>query len=679
MKKKTFQALLPIFIVAALCMTLTSCGGGDDSDDPVPPTPTNNGDTGDASGSGGSLGYDPGVAPDGAQTIDLGLPSGTLWANMNVGATTAEGAGLYFAWGETTGYGNNPSDGRLFDWDAYKYGSETYPEIFKYCTDSQIGTVDNKTQLELADDAARANWKGDWRMPTRDEFQELLDNTTQERTTLNGVSGIKLTSKKNGNSIFFPAIGYRLRDEIILYGEGAWCWTSSLDYDKDVNKYLDYNATAFGFGKSGNISKTSDGRSYGLNVRAVIGNEGITPTGDEPTEPEGPEPTYPNIQSTPLTLEAISGGSFTFKNKAAGAVTYQVGGGAIQTIPANSSKTIYVTAGKRVRFFGDNTTYATNGSDNYSFISSNTDFYVYGNIMSLVNSTNYATATTLTDSYTFAGLFRNNTHLKSHPSYELLLPAITLTSNCYYYMFSGCTSLTSAPALPATTLASDCYNAMFSGCTSLKTAPVLPATTLAKSCYSAMFNDCTSLTSAPELPATTLANSCYATMFKGCTSLTSAPELPATTMKESCYAGMFNGCTALIVAPELPSKDLDFRCYTWMFENCTSLTTAPSVLPSKTVSNYCYDGMFSGCTSLTKAPDILAISLSGGECVYRNMFRGCSNLKYVKCMSRHSTEKQNFLGWLSGVSSPGTFVKSSNRSWPRGESGIPTGWTVVEE
>lgn len=290
MKKKTFLTLLPLFIVAVLCMTLTSCSGGDDSDNLVPPTPTNNGGSGDASGAGGSNGYEPSVAPGGAQAIDLGLPSGTLWANMNVGATTAEGAGLYFAWGETMGYGNNTSDGRLFDGNSYKYASESYPYVLKYCTQSENGTVDNKTMLELADDAARANWKGNWRMPTRDEFQELLDNTTQERTTQNGVSGIKLTSKKNGNSIFFPAIGYRLTDEMMLYGEGAWYWTSSLEYDDSNRNYMDYCATAFGFGRNSTLSKTYDGRTYGLNVRAVIGKTGSQPDENEDVENGTKEP-----------------------------------------------------------------------------------------------------------------------------------------------------------------------------------------------------------------------------------------------------------------------------------------------------------------------------------------------------------------------------------------------------
>ena len=84
-----------------------------------------------------------------------------------------------------------------------------------------------------------------------------------------------------------------------------------------------------------------------------------------------------------------------------------------------------------------------------------------------------------------------------------------------------------------------CFYNLFKGCSSLTTAPELPATTLTQSCYAAMFQECTSLTTAPELPATTLANSCYWSMFSYCTSLTTPPELPATTLANYCYSYMF--------------------------------------------------------------------------------------------------------------------------------------------
>ena len=167
------------------------------------------------------------------------------------------------------------------------------------------------------------------------------------------------------------------------------------------------------------------------------------------------------------------------------------------------------------------------GSNDGGLISGNTKFNLSGNIFSIYDSEDFRTRTT----------FKNNTNnLKSIfyssqvvDAANLILPATTLTTDCYSGMFFGCTSLTTAPSLPAITLAGFCYSSMFSNCTSLTTAPTLPATALAESCYSGMFSGCTSLTTAPELPATTLAAFCYTNMFYECTSLTTAPTLPATT------------------------------------------------------------------------------------------------------------------------------------------------------
>ena len=224
----------------------------------------------------------------------------------------------------------------------------------------------------------------------------------------------------------------------------------------------------------------------------------------------------------------------------------------------------------------------------------------------------------------------------------------TLATQCYEYMFRGCTSLTTAPELPATTLANRCYFGMFDGCTSLTTAPELPATTLEGGCYRSMFNGCTSLTTAPGLPATTLEAECYYEMFNGCTSLTTAPELPATTLEGSCYRSMFNGCTALTSAPVLPATTLTNYCYQYMFQNCTSLTTAPE-LPATTLVQYCYQYMFSGC----------------------------SNLNYIKAMFTTTPSATYTYNWVSGVAASGTFVKNSAATWDVTDTyGVPTGWTI---
>ena len=222
----------------------------------------------------------------------------------------------------------------------------------------------------------------------------------------------------------------------------------------------------------------------------------------------------------PLILEAVSGAvTVTFDNKASGPVTYKINSGTAQTIASGSTGSIELpAAGSKVEFYGDNTAYATSDL-NYSTISCTADCYIYGNIMSLINSTDFATVTALTGKYAFTYLFNNNTYIKNKNNVSLVLPATTLSQYCYYGMFRSCSNLTSAPELPATTLQAYCYSSMFNNCASLTSAPALPATTLKIYCYAMMFENCTSLTSAPLLPAKTLEQYCYLQMFYGCTSL----------------------------------------------------------------------------------------------------------------------------------------------------------------
>ena len=253
----------------------------------------------------------------------------------------------------------------------------------------------------------------------------------------------------------------------------------------------------------------------------------------------------------PLTFKITSGGSINWTasdSSLTKTIEYKLNDShnwaSITSNTEESAPTITVKAGDKIQFRGDNTAYCGDNPDLYStFGGSTAEFEIEGNIMSLINSTDFSTLTTLESNFTFAFLFSNCTGLTS--AENLILPATSLTMGCYLVMFVGCKSLTTAPKLPATTLAMGCYVSMFQGCTSLTSAPELPVTTLASNCYSSMFYSCTSLTTAPELPARTLANYCYNGMFYGCSSLTTAPELPATTLVEYCYDNMFNGCTKL--------------------------------------------------------------------------------------------------------------------------------------
>jgi len=144
--------------------------------------------------------------------VDLGLPSGLLWATCNVGADAPEEYGDYFAWGET-----QPKD--TYEWSTYQYYDGSH--LTKY-----TGS-DGLTTLMPEDDAATANWGNSWRMPTKEEWQELYNNTTVTWTQQNGVYG-RLFTAANGNSLFLPAAGCRYGSGLDYAGSGGDYWSSSL-------------------------------------------------------------------------------------------------------------------------------------------------------------------------------------------------------------------------------------------------------------------------------------------------------------------------------------------------------------------------------------------------------------------------------------------------------------------
>ena len=197
------------------------------------------------------------------------------------------------------------------------------------------------------------------------------------------------------------------------------------------------------------------------------------------------------------------------------------------------------------RYFRAKTDAWGNNSSNYgNYIQCSEQFKVGGNIMSLLygNTFNGQTEFPSGSFKNFAGLFRNNTNLVS--ASNLLLPATTANSSCFAYMFKGCTSLTTAPALPATTLASNCYSYMFQSCNSLTTAPALPATTLAGLCYEAMFTGCTGLTETPILRATTLTNYCYYLMFSACTNINKVTTYADNISATNCLGNWLYGVSS---------------------------------------------------------------------------------------------------------------------------------------
>ena len=195
---------------------------------------------------------------DGHDYVDLGLPSGTLWATCNIGASKPEDYGDYFAWGET-------KTKSVYDWSTYKYAKGNYDKLTKYCKKSKFGNngfTDNLTELQTSDDPAMANWDSGWQTPSKAQWEELLENTFNEWTTLNGKEGRLFTSKKNGQTLFLPAAG--CRDNSGLNDAGSWgyYWSSSLNTD------YPYLAWSFYF-YSGNFYMISGNRYYGQSVRGV--------------------------------------------------------------------------------------------------------------------------------------------------------------------------------------------------------------------------------------------------------------------------------------------------------------------------------------------------------------------------------------------------------------------------
>ena len=174
--------------------------------------------------------------------VDLGLPSGLLWADRNVGANAPEGCGLHFAWGDTVGYGQDPSDGHLFEWSTCPWG--------------EYGLI--PSTLDAGHDAATANMGSEWRMPDRADYEELLRNCTTKWTIQNGVKGRLFTSKANGNTLFFPAAGTRYFSSPCRAGRGYY-WSRSLNISNAASLYF----------SSSNCRTGSYYRYYGCSVRGV--------------------------------------------------------------------------------------------------------------------------------------------------------------------------------------------------------------------------------------------------------------------------------------------------------------------------------------------------------------------------------------------------------------------------
>ena len=226
------------------------------SDTPGPDTPTQSSVQQPQTTSSGTASSATTGSSNGHEWVDLGLS--VKWATCNVGASSPGDYGNYYAWGEST----TKSEYR---WTNYKFrtSGNSYANVTfsKYNTESGRGVLDNKTRLDYSDDAARQNWGGRWRMPTKAECEELVNKCTWTWTTQGGHNGYKVTSKTNGNSIFLPAAGHRNGSSPYLIGSNGFYWSSSLD-----NPWRAYNMY-FDFDNHYHMDYTN--RSLGLSVRPV--------------------------------------------------------------------------------------------------------------------------------------------------------------------------------------------------------------------------------------------------------------------------------------------------------------------------------------------------------------------------------------------------------------------------
>lgn len=191
---------------------------------------------------------------DKAVAIDLGLPSGTLWCDRNVGAKSPSDCGAFFSWGNT-----EPHYPKLnMDWGD---DDEAFDFLFNWDNYEKSEGYKLEGNIDLAHDAARVNMGEPWQMPTSDQFQELYDNCTWERKAVNGVYGYLVTSKVNGNSIFFACSGYGSGTSWYNRGASGYYWSSSFNSARNA-----YNLSFL----SGGVSPQNNGnRCYGFAVRPV--------------------------------------------------------------------------------------------------------------------------------------------------------------------------------------------------------------------------------------------------------------------------------------------------------------------------------------------------------------------------------------------------------------------------
>ena len=193
--------------------------------------------------------------PDTPQVVDLGLPSGTLWCDRNVGAASPWDAGAFFSWGNTEPH---LPMAQICDWGN---AENAFAKPFNFDTYNKSAGSKVNSDLDLEHDAAHVCMGGNWKMPSDEQFQELCDNCTFVRKTMHGVNGYMFTSDINGNSIFFACSGYGAGTSWDNRGSGGHVWSSSFHSAR--------NARNLYFHSGGVYPQNYSNRYYGFAVRPV--------------------------------------------------------------------------------------------------------------------------------------------------------------------------------------------------------------------------------------------------------------------------------------------------------------------------------------------------------------------------------------------------------------------------
>ncbi len=257
-----------------------------------------------------SANSDNSVKSNGHQYVDLGLPSGTLWATCNVGALTPEQFGNYYAWAETS-----PKD--IYNWETYEWCNGTVCNnsnntLTKYCLEGGWGSMDGKSVIEPGDDVAQTNWGGDWRIPTEAEVLELINNCESKWETVNGVKGRTFTGV-NGKSIFLPAAGSKEKAEYYS-GDGQY-WTSSLSTTGGHSsnaKHMEFTRSSIELFEEALYGAI---RYYGLTVRPVItkSTQGVPVISVTPTTIDFGRVELGTDKTKTFTVKNTGEGNLTFK------------------------------------------------------------------------------------------------------------------------------------------------------------------------------------------------------------------------------------------------------------------------------------------------------------------------------------------------------------------------------